>query len=91
MVDLNRAIAFGMAFGHDVALGLLGDESLRRALASYPLLPAARGGDMLERSGRGSEAADEFERAAELSENERQAAFLRCRAQANRSGDAISP
>ena len=46
---------------------------------------------MLERSGRGSEAADEFERAAELSENECQAAFLRRRAQANRSGDAISP
>ncbi|MFN8113278.1 MAG: sigma-70 family RNA polymerase sigma factor [Solirubrobacterales bacterium] len=90
VVELNRAIAFGMAFGPDVALTMLGDASLQRALASYPLLPAARG-DMLERAGRRVDAAAEFERAAELSGNARQAAFLRRRAAASRSADAISP
>lgn len=81
VVDLNRAVAVGMALGPAAALELLGDEGMREALSGYALLPAARG-DMLERLGRGEEARAEFARAAELSSNERQARFLRGRAAA---------
>lgn len=81
VVDLNRAVAVGMAFGPEAALELLGDAELLESLAGYALLPAARG-NMLERLGRGVEARTEFERAAELSANQRQAAFLRRRAEA---------
>lgn len=83
VVGLNRAVAFGMAFGPDVALRILDDEVLQAALADYALLPAARA-DMLMRAGRGDEAAAQFERAAELSANDRQSAFLRRRAAAAR-------
>jgi RNA polymerase sigma factor (sigma-70 family) len=81
VVELNRAVAVGMAFGPGAALPLLEDEEMRAALAGYALLPAARG-DMLARLGRGEEARAEFERAAELSANQRQAGFLRRRAAA---------
>lgn len=89
VVDLNRAVAFGMAFGPEVALRMLDDGALAEALAGYPLLAAARG-DMLERAGRGGEAAVELERAAELSENDRQSAFLRRRAAASRGAARVS-
>ena len=79
VVGLNRAVAVGMAFGPGAALELLGDEEMGAALAGYPLLPAARG-EMLERLGRDAEARTQFERAAELTANERQARFLRRRA-----------
>ena len=51
------------------------------ALDGYHLLPGVRG-DLLEKLGRGHEARAEFERAAELSANQRQARFLRRRAAA---------
>ena len=81
VVELNRAVAVGMAFGPEAALRLLDDEEMDEALAGYALLPAARA-DMLARLGRGQEARAEFERAAELSANQRQARFLRRRAAA---------
>ena len=81
VVELNRAVAVGMAFGPEAALRLLDDEEMDEALAGYALLPAARA-DMLARLGRGQEARAEFERAAELSANQRQAQFLRRRAAA---------
>lgn len=79
VVELNRAVAVTMAFGPEAGLELvdaLGDEP---ALRGYHLLPAVRG-DVLVRLGRLVEARAEFERAAELCENERERELLRSRA-----------
>jgi RNA polymerase sigma factor (sigma-70 family) len=68
IVELNRAVAVGMAFGPaaglDLVDALVGEPSLR----SYHLLPAVRG-DLLRKLGRPAEACAEFERAASLTEN----------------------
>jgi RNA polymerase sigma factor (sigma-70 family) len=80
IVELNRAVAVGMA--HGPAAGLRLADSLRKepALKSYHLLPAARA-DMLEKVGRFDEARAEFERAAALTRNERERAVLLGRAE----------
>ncbi len=79
VVDLNRAIAHGMAFGPDAGLRLV--EPLRDvpALHAYAPLPAARG-DLLFRLGRCAEARTEFESAAALTRNLRERDFLLARA-----------
>lgn len=77
IVELNRAVATGMAAGPESALAMLG--GLQEDLPDYPLLPAARA-EMLQRLGRLAEARDEYERAAGLSANERQRALLQQRA-----------
>ncbi len=75
VIDLNRAVAVGMAEGPQAGLdlvdGLVKDESLE----GYHLLPAVRG-DLLEKLGRIDEAGLEFERAAALTENERERELL---------------
>ena len=75
IVDLNRAVAVGMASGPAPALELV--DALRGdpALGDYHLLPSVRG-DLLEKLGRLSEARAEFERAASLTRNERERALL---------------
>jgi predicted RNA polymerase sigma factor len=79
VVELNRAVAVAMAFGPAAGLALA-DALLREpALKSYHLLPSVRG-DLLAKLGREREAAAEFERAAELTRNERERAFLLARA-----------
>ncbi|HWO16641.1 MAG TPA: RNA polymerase sigma factor [Solirubrobacterales bacterium] len=78
VVELNRAVAVGMAFGPDAGLELLDGLGGKPALEGYHLLPAARG-DMLERLGRAEEARAEFERAAFLTQNERERALLLAR------------
>jgi RNA polymerase sigma factor (sigma-70 family) len=78
VVELNRAVAVGMAFGPDAALELLDGLAAEPALEGYYLLPAARG-DMLERLGRAEEAGAEFERAASLTQNEKERALLLAR------------
>jgi RNA polymerase sigma factor (sigma-70 family) len=79
VVDLNRAVAMGMAFGParglEIVDGLLAEPSLK----SYHLLPSVRG-DLLSRLERWDEAAAEFERAAEMTRNERERTLLRARA-----------
>ncbi len=80
VVDLNRAIAHSMAFGPDAGLRLV-DEIQDPALRNYAPLPAARG-DFLFRVGRLAEARSEFEAAARLTRNAREAAFLLARAKA---------
>jgi predicted RNA polymerase sigma factor len=84
VVELNRAVAVGMAFGPQAALEIV--ESLREdpALDGYHLLPAVRA-DLLEKLGRSAEAATEYERAALLTANTRQRAALLERAAAQRS------
>ncbi|MBT2188217.1 RNA polymerase sigma factor [Sphingobium nicotianae] len=81
VVDLNRAVAHSMAFGPDAGLRLLDGIDDLAALRDYAPLPAARG-DFLFRAGRLAEARIEFEAAARLTRNSREAAFLTARAQA---------
>jgi predicted RNA polymerase sigma factor len=81
VVDLNRAIAHSMAFGPEAGLLLLNEIADADALRNYAPLPAARG-DFLFRAGRLAEARSEFEAAAKLTRNAREAAFLRARADA---------
>ncbi len=81
VVELNRAVAIGMARGP--AAGLAHVDAIRGdpALASYHWLPSVRG-DLLARLGRASEACEEFLKAAGLAQNERERAFLMERARA---------
>jgi RNA polymerase sigma-70 factor, ECF subfamily len=79
VVELNRAVAVSMAFGPEAGLALLEEIKDEPALARYHLLPSARG-DLLEKLGRHEEAAAEFKRAAEMTENERERELLLSRA-----------
>lgn len=81
VIDLNRAVAYSMAFGPDQGLRLLDEIDDLDALRSYAPLPAARG-DFLFRAGRLAEARPEFEAAAGLTRNARERAFLLARAAA---------
>jgi RNA polymerase sigma factor (sigma-70 family) len=81
VVDLNRAIAHSMAFGPEAGLRLLDEIADSAALRNYAPLPAARG-DFLFRAGRRAEARREFEAAAKLTRNAREAVFLLARAEA---------
>jgi predicted RNA polymerase sigma factor len=82
-VELNCAVAVGMAYGPQAGLDLvdqlLGEPSMR----GYHLLPSVRG-DLLVKVGRLDEARAEFERAASLTRNarERQLLLERARRQA---------
>ncbi|MEO5580047.1 MAG: RNA polymerase sigma factor [Gemmatimonadaceae bacterium] len=81
VVELNRAVAVGMAFG--AAAGLEIADSLRSepSLTNYHLLPAVRG-DLLAKVGRHEEAHTEFARAASLTKNARERELLLHRAAA---------
>jgi len=79
IVELNRAVAVAMAFGPEAGLDLLKEIEDDPALAKYHLLPSVKG-DLLEKLGRREEAAAEFKRAAELTENERERELLLKRA-----------
>ena len=81
VVDLNRAIAYGMAYGPEAGLRLVDEIAGDDALRHYAPLPAARG-DLLFRAGRPAEARSEFEAAATLTRNARERAFLLARADA---------
>jgi RNA polymerase sigma-70 factor, ECF subfamily len=65
IVELNRAVAVGMADGPAAGLALLESLAANRSLAGYHLLPAARA-DLLRRLGRHAEAADAYVRALDL-------------------------
>ena len=75
VVELNRAVAVGMAFGPAQALELVDVLARDASLASYHWLPSVRG-DLLFKLGRKDEARREFERAAELTRNAREKAML---------------
>jgi RNA polymerase sigma factor (sigma-70 family) len=79
VVDLNRAVAHSMAFGPEAGLRLVDEIADAAVLRNYAPLPAARG-DFLFRAGRLAEARTEFEAAARLTRNAREAAFLLGRA-----------
>ncbi|MBN3791228.1 RNA polymerase subunit sigma-24, partial [Burkholderia sp. Ac-20353] len=79
VVELNRAVAVGMAFGPAAGLELV--DALRDdpALARYHWLPSVRG-DLLAKLGRADDAKAEFRRAAELTHNARERELLLKRA-----------
>ncbi|GJF29866.1 RNA polymerase sigma factor [Kitasatospora sp. NE20-6] len=79
VVELNRAVALGMAFGPATGLDLVDRIAAEPALRSYHLLPGVRG-DLLARLGRHEEAAAEFARAAGLTRNSRERGVLLARA-----------
>jgi RNA polymerase sigma factor (sigma-70 family) len=79
VVELNRAVAIGMAFGPAVGLELVDALATEPALKTYHLLPSVRG-DLLVKLGRSGEARGEFERAASLTRNARERELLLGRA-----------
>jgi RNA polymerase sigma factor (sigma-70 family) len=83
VVELNRAVAVGMAFGPAAGLALVDALTSEPSLQSYHLLPSVRG-DLLRKLGRLEEARVEFERAAALTRNARERALLLERARACR-------
>ncbi|HEV7752356.1 MAG TPA: RNA polymerase sigma factor [Baekduia sp.] len=78
VVELNRAVAVGMAFGPAQALWLVDELVHEPALSGYHLLPTARG-DLLEKLGRLADARAEFERALTLTQNARERSVLLAR------------
>jgi RNA polymerase sigma factor (sigma-70 family) len=83
VVELNRAVAVGMAFGPASGLEIADSLLDEPALRNYHLLPAVRA-DLLKRLGRFSDAAAEFERAASMTQNLREQKLLHDRAAACR-------
>ena len=79
VVELNRAVAVSMAFGAQAGLDVVDTLVDAPALREYHLLPSVRG-DLLAKLGRHGEARREFERAASLATNAREASLLRRRA-----------
>ncbi|NBD08897.1 RNA polymerase sigma factor [Corallococcus silvisoli] len=85
VVDLNRAVAFSMAYGPAVGLSIVDRLLDEPSLKHYHLLPSVRG-DLLQKLGRLPEARAEFERAASLTRNAREQVLLRARAAACSGG-----
>ena len=81
VVELNRAVAVGMAFGPAASLELVDALTSEPSLENYHLLPSVRG-DLLRKLGRLEEARVEFERAATLTRNARERELLLDRARA---------
>jgi len=81
VVDLNRAVAVGMAEGPAAGLALVDALRGEKALEGYHLLPGVRG-DLLAKLGRPGEARAEFEKAASLAGNSREREVLLARAAA---------
>jgi len=79
VVELNRAVALGMAFGPQEGLELVDELISEPSLEGYHLLPSVRG-DLLAKLGRADEARAEFERAASLTRNTRERDLLLRRA-----------
>ena len=85
VVELNRAVAVGMAEGAQAGLAIVDALTREPALAGYHLLPSVRG-DLLEKLGRYDEARAAFEAAAAMAGNRREQELLRRRAQAAGAG-----
>ena len=85
IVELNRAVAYAVAFGPAAGLEVIDTVASEPSLKSYHLLPSVRG-DFLFKLGRSSEAQAEFERAASLTRNARERQLLLDRARACAEG-----
>jgi RNA polymerase sigma factor (sigma-70 family) len=75
VVELNRAVAVGMAFGPAAGLEIVDALAEEPALAGYHWLPSVRA-DLLAKLGRHAEARAEFERAAAMTRNARERELL---------------
>jgi RNA polymerase sigma factor (sigma-70 family) len=85
VVELNRAVAVGMATGPQAGLTLVDALTQAGSLKNYHLLPSVRG-DLLVKLGRMGEARLEFEKAAALTLNARERELLLERARACGAG-----
>ncbi len=81
VVELNRAVAVGMAFGPEASLKLVDELTEEPTLEGYHLLSSVRG-DLLFKLRRFAEARAEFERAAGLTRNARERDLMMARARA---------
>ena len=81
VVELNRAVAVGMAFGPAAGLEIIDPLQDEKSLRNYQWLPSVRG-DLLAKLGRNDEARAEFKRAASLAGNARERELLLARAKA---------
>jgi predicted RNA polymerase sigma factor len=88
IIELNRAVAVGMAEGPQTALSIVDSLAGEPALQNYHLLGSVRG-DLLYRLGRFDEARAAFEAAAMLAGNSRERDLLKRRAAAAK--DAMTP
>jgi RNA polymerase sigma factor (sigma-70 family) len=79
VVQLNRAVAVGVAEGPAAGLAIIDTLRAERSLQNYQWLPSVRG-DLLARLGRNEEARAEFMRAAALAGNAREKELLLKRA-----------
>jgi predicted RNA polymerase sigma factor len=83
VVEVNRAVAHGRAFGPDAGLAVL-EELDAGSLGDSPLVPSVRG-DLLERAGLHAQASAAFTEAAARTRNESERAVLQRRAELNRT------
>jgi RNA polymerase sigma factor (sigma-70 family) len=81
VVEVNRAVAHGRAFGPDAGLAVL-EQLDAGSLGDSPLVPSVRG-DLLERAGLHAQANEAFTEAAARTRNEGERAVLRRRAELN--------
>ncbi|HSH89248.1 MAG TPA: DUF6596 domain-containing protein, partial [Ramlibacter sp.] len=79
VVELNRAVAIGMAFGPAAGLEIIDALREDKSLKNYQWLPSVRG-DLLAKLGRSDEAREEFKKAAEMAGNARERELLLARA-----------
>ena len=88
VVEVNRAVAHGRAFGPDAGLAVLADVDAG-ALGDSPLLPSVRG-DLLERAGLSAQAREAFTEAAARTSNDSERAVLQRRADENSTSGPTS-
>lgn len=86
IIELNRAVAVGMAEGPQAGLDVLDEIADAPALSAYHHLPAVRG-DFLQKLGRLAAARQAFEAAAHLATNGRERALMERRAAALHAQD----
>jgi predicted RNA polymerase sigma factor len=89
VVEVNRAVAHGRAFGPDAGLAVL-DEVSTGSLGNSPLASSVRG-DLLEQAGLHAQAASAFTEAAMHTRNESERALLHRRAELNLTRVPKSP
>jgi RNA polymerase sigma factor (sigma-70 family) len=90
VIELNRAVAVGMAFGPAAGLELIETLSSDPSLESYHLLPSVRA-DLLFKLGRFAEAQADFDRAASLTRNARERELLLNRARVSAQSTPSNP
>ena len=79
VIELNRAVAVGMAEGPEAGLAIVDGLAGEPALKTYHLLHSVRG-DLMHRLGRHAEARAAFESAAALASNDRERDLMKRRA-----------